>query len=956
MQKITLRSTILLIAFISLSLFNIVLASDNVKIEVNSENKYLRVIFHNIQNFKFDSILNNNIITLKFDKALSANLDNLISDSNQKITKALYSIDNKAINLTLNSSNYQIRKFISDSFIGIDIIPIEVNDQSQLPEAQTASPKEELINENKNTIQENSVIKPEAPNAESLTPAPNNIQIQQDIALQVKAISDSTTNIRKIYFPWKKPVASSVFYRSGYLWIIFDSKSKFDFQNLFSVFPEFKNIEQIENDKYSVLRINSPILQNFIAYKEYNNWIIELTPNITPPNHVITEYDTPYSKGLFFPAENIYSSPLNIIDPAIGDQLSIVLLYDSSRGVDKMRHFINFKILPSFQGFVVNIFSKDVKINIIVPGIEIIVPNKDIGSVGILNGKITNNYSLLPFDKWQNINDFSLQKLLLEKDIVNAYPQEKNKARLELAKFYLGNSLANECLGVFKIIKSADSEYAKENEALFLKGVCEVLSNRNIEAKKTFNMLNIDSISEYDKAEINFWKEANNVILKTENANMKYLAYKERFLKTYPSKIRQNFAFLDLENSLNNDLNYSGDLMKELSKEDFTLNNANLYKYYQGVFLEKKGQSDAALKIWQALTEEVDDRRTRALASFAIVNNLYSNGKILANEAIDKLNKIIYIWRGDELELSILKFLGDLYYENKNYIETLRTWKKIANNFSENADSLFITVRMGQLFSDIFSENGLIKDMSDFQAVSLFYEFRELTPIGKLGDSIIQNLAYKLVKLDLLDKAEDLLEHQINYRLEGEDRLKAASNLAFIYLLNKKPVKTIELLTSTDNNVIDEERKKVRNLFRAKAFIDLEKYPEAISYLLNDESEEAKNLLTQLYFKTKEWDKAIDILEPMTVSKEYSSSPIEKKDEDNILKLALSYYMTNNIDSALELYRNVRDKINNNELKSTLEFISTTPSKIDVKNLEESLEIKSMENFLNTYKKNLANK
>ena len=39
---------------------------------------------------------------------------------------------------------------------------------------------------------------------------------------------------------------------------------------------------------------------------------------------------------------------------------------------------------------------------------------------------------------------------------------------------------------------------------------------------------------------------------------------------------------------------------------------------------------------------------------------------------------------------------------------------------------------------------------------AMFYEFRELTPIGRRGDEMIRRLADRLVAVDLLDQAGEL--------------------------------------------------------------------------------------------------------------------------------------------------------------------------------------------------------
>ena len=51
----------------------------------------------------------------------------------------------------------------------------------------------------------------------------------------------------------------------------------------------------------------------------------------------------------------------------------------------------------------------------------------------------------------------------------------------------------------------------------------------------------------------------------------------------------------------------------------------------------------------------------------------------------------------------------------------------------------------------------------EYGPTDLFYEFKELNPIGEQGDDVIIAIAKRLVRLDLLENAADLLRHQINH-------------------------------------------------------------------------------------------------------------------------------------------------------------------------------------------------
>ena len=83
------------------------------------------------------------------------------------------------------------------------------------------------------------------------------------------------------------------------------------------------------------------------------------------------------------------------------------------------------------------------------------------------------------------------------------------------------------------------------------------------------------------------------------------------------------------------------------------------------------------------------------------------------------------------------------------------------------------------------------------EALGLFYDFRELTPIGRRGDEMIRRLADRLVAVDLLDQAAELLQHQVDHRLQGAARAQVATRLAVIYLMNHKPDRALATLQAT---------------------------------------------------------------------------------------------------------------------------------------------------------------
>ena len=85
------------------------------------------------------------------------------------------------------------------------------------------------------------------------------------------------------------------------------------------------------------------------------------------------------------------------------------------------------------------------------------------------------------------------------------------------------------------------------------------------------------------------------------------------------------------------------------------------------------------------------------------------------------------------------------------------------------------------MFRSLFLD-GDADQMEPVRALALYYDFRELTPVGKEGDEMIRLLADRLVAVDLLDRAAQLLEHQVKFRLRREKKAQIGVRLAAIHL------------------------------------------------------------------------------------------------------------------------------------------------------------------------------
>ena len=85
---------------------------------------------------------------------------------------------------------------------------------------------------------------------------------------------------------------------------------------------------------------------------------------------------------------------------------------------------------------------------------------------------------------------------------------------------------------------------------------------------------------------------------------------------------------------------------------------------------------------------------------------------------------------------------------------------------------------------------------------------------------MIRNLARRLVKVDLLTQAADLLEYQIDSRLNGVAQAQIAADLAVIRIADRNPEGALRVLNKTRLADLSPQLERQRRILEARALID----------------------------------------------------------------------------------------------------------------------------------------
>ncbi|MBN9615165.1 MAG: hypothetical protein J0G35_06285, partial [Acidobacteriales bacterium] len=287
----------------------------------------------------------------------------------------------------------------------------------------------------------------------------------------------------------------------------------------------------------------------------------------------------------------------------------------------------------------------------------------------------------------------------------------------------------------------------------------------------------------------------------------------------YPTWVRTRFLFAALRAAVEtSDAQLALRLLGEVDFPKLDPEQVSYFQLMQGRTAELEGRDQDAVDTYgQVIAYDV--RPTRAEAVYRTLLLLRKQGKVDLAKATDTLSAEALMWRGTALEADMQKLLAELYFANHDYRDGFDAVKQAAASFPESESTDTLLAEAQTTFEDLYL-NGAADTLSDLDALALYYDFRQLTPPGTRGDEMIRNLARRLVKVDLLTQAADLLEYQIDSRLTGVAQSQVAADLALIRIADRNPEGALRVLNRTRLADLPPQLERQRRVLEARALID----------------------------------------------------------------------------------------------------------------------------------------
>ncbi len=714
-----------------------------------------------------------------------------------------------------------------------------------------------------------------------------------DAAFKVDVVSHAKQT--RLRFPWPYEVEAAVFHRADHLWVVFSEEANLDLSAIDRrVRQHIVDAQQLEIPQATVLRLRVPEgVQTFVD-AQGKDWIVTVGEEERPPRGGIslesfsaTRSDTKVKLALGKPATVYW-----VRDPEIGDDIAVVTAAPEIRSIPATRKYVDFALLETAHGVVVQSAVDDLFVgldpdgNVLVrssSGLSLSTPDRTAWGTGESILRFISRPAFVDVEEWKTELDFATRRHELQLAVSVADGPELEAARFDLARFYIAHQLPTEALGIISLIVQENPTSENAATVRALRGIASLLLGRVEEAVEDLD----HRLLENDR-DAGLWQGlAAHQIGKADEAAAHFDRARQVFYE-YPVSWQKRFALAAANAQLErNEVEEARQYLSILPVPDSGRIEDPEVQWVHARALERAGQTDAAIELFEEAARS-SHLPTAIRAQFDTVRLLTKVGSMSSDEAIDRLDGLRFQWRGDALELAILSELGNLMIAQNRYRDGLGVLQTAVTHYPNENFSRQVMDDMAAAFANLYLE-GEADKLPPIQALALFYDYRELTPIGRRGDQMIRRLADRLADVDLLEQSANLLSHQVENRLHGVAKAQVAARLAMVYLLDRKPEAALAAIRNTRQGRLPAMLVDQRRLLEARALADLHFGEKAMDLLTEDNSLEARRLKADISWQMGEMKMAAKAYEKLLGARWRDQDLLSAGERLDVMRAAIGY-------------------------------------------------------------------
>ncbi|WGD55605.1 tetratricopeptide repeat protein [Bradyrhizobium sp. CB1650] len=729
----------------------------------------------------------------------------------------------------------------------------------------------------------------ETDRAASSSEAPAAPQPAAAASVDVRRDSDGL----RVTFPLQVATPAAAFRRGDTVWLVFDSSKPIDVEAIRAkggaMIGEVGRLPLAKGQAVRI-RLTRPLVYSLTSEElgKETNWLLTLADKIqaTPlPLMISRNITDPALANIAIP----FAAPgllHKLTDPDAGDTLYVVTAQRPIRGFIKRQDLVDLSLLESAHGIAIRPNSDEV-------GVEV-------GSDKVILGK-KGGLTLSPVDisaeraptavrpvfspegwrKGQSEN-FIVRQSDLVTAISAVEPAQRSLPRLELAQFYMSRGMYHEAKAITDVMLS-DPLNKEESGALIMHAIASILIGRPAQGLKDLAnpVIGNSHDSQLWKA-LAFARQGKWADAREKFKNVEFA------IASLPLDV-QRIVTMDAMRAALEVKDYAGASKRrsEIEVVGVPPETAPGFAVLRGRLAEALGHDKDALDDYKFAVGS-NDRQAAAEAKQLEIALRQKRDEITKEDALRELEVLSMTWRGDAIEVKTLQMLAQMYAEIGRYRDALaaaRTATKLQPNAEASRQAQDLA---SELFTQIFlGPKG--DELPPIEALGMFYEFRELTPIGRRGDELIRRLADRLASIDLLDQAAELLQYQVDHRLEGAARAQVAARLAMVYLANRKPDMAISALRASRISDLSGELRQQRLLLEARAQSDVGRHDLALDIVSNVTGREVIRLRSDIFWAARRWRESAEQIELYYGDRFRDFKPLNAVEKSDVIRAAVGY-------------------------------------------------------------------
>ena len=753
------------------------------------------------------------------------------------------------------------------------------------PGAEAGAPQDAAVAEEQ--VPEEAAAVPRPPEVRAVSEV-----IEEDGVIRAEVRHDGDTY--RLVFPFRDSTAAAVMRRANIVTLVFETQTPIDMRTLGNELSDVvEAVSPIRQTSNTLVHLTLGRDLIVTAEPSGTQWIVSLGRTVldAPGPLPLGRGTLPDGRAYASFAAEGFAEPVRFTHPQGRDQVVAVPMHGPTRGVLTGQSLVEFDVmgtahglalLPKVDDLVVTRDREGVQITREV-GLNLSDVGLPLGSLGFAPSERAGYFDFRrylgegPGSFEDRFADFNSQLAAVEE------PSAQVERLLEFARFLLAFELGQEAIGALDVAMGLDPALEHDGAYLLMRAAAQTIAGRFEEAAQ---ILDLHAMADVQDAAL--WRVLSAAGLRDwEGVNAAYDDAAALF-DDYPASLVTQARLAGVSAALETRaIDTAHERLVQIDPMRAGPAQAAALQLLDARLAQARGALEEAIAGYEMI-RKADPGPIGAQATLLHVKAQLDAGKIGPDEAMEALENLAVAWRGDNTEVATRMRLSELYIAADRYRDALFALKGVLIAQPDHPDSAAVADQMQEIFVELFL-NGHADGMPPIDALSLFYDFRELTPIGRRGDELVRRLVDRLVELDLLDQAADLLEHQVENRLTGTAKAQVAADLALIYLMDYRPGEAVSTLQRSRLSQVPMSIERVRRIIEARALSELGRHELALEVLRSVDGDDAAAVRADVLWNAERWQEAGEELERMLGERWSDRVPLDDGEMQQVLRAAIAF-------------------------------------------------------------------